>query len=410
MTVGIPPGASAPRYWYRDSGEAFNAATGQDMEATRRAAAAHAITSPQTDVQGNSNFAVNAWTQSLLGEPIRVSSGQKNTALEDALYGNILPETRKTGPFYENPMRYLDPDMAASIKNNITNDIWAMRQVGFQNANKSPYSGTPVTGEDNYVRLMYDQAARDLNAANVDGGGWNPDQVQAALWTHEKSAGQTGAPQPIGFNFGDALERLTAQQSQAHNAGPALLGPAVADAQAQGAFQASTRGLLTDQNGRDIVNSSLGLLTPPGVPGGAYAAVTADGIKPASRTLMDAGSLIRATLLRQPDAFWVAHGAPIKAEPTIANSNVVLSRSADPAAHLPVLQAALEEVPGLDHVVLQPAPDGVRVINLNQHSGMSNSDFQTAVKSAIRNAGLPADLQRSACSADGRPPAAPRHE
>jgi hypothetical protein len=389
MTQDIPPGMTAPRYWYRAGAGALHGSTGEDLEATQRLAAAHAITSPQTDVAGNSNIATNAWNQSLLGEPISVKTAPQNQALEETLYGGSVPESRKTGPFFENHMRYLDPAYADSM----TNDIWQMRQAGYTNPDGSPYAGTPSVGEDNYVRMMVDRATRRLNADNVDGGGWTPDQVQAALWVHQKTLMETGRATPMNFNFADALERLKASQSNAHEAGPALLGPAAGDPQAQAAFRQSAP--LVDASGRDIVNSSLGMLTPPNAPGAAAVAITGDGIKPSSRSLMDASTLIRATLLRQPDALWMAH-PDVSGQPTIAASNVVHSFSGDPADHALQLRAALDKAGGgLDQAVLQQTPAGVRVVNIGELTGLDNPGFQARVKDAITQAGLPPDLKRA---------------
>jgi hypothetical protein len=392
MTQNVPAGVTPPRYWYQAGAEALHGATGQDLEATQRLTAAHAITSPQTDVAGNSQFAVNAWNQALLGEPIAVTNAQRNAALEDTLYGGALPATRKTGPFYENHMRNLDP----TIANNLTNDIWQMRQAGFAGPKGEPYSATPGVGEDNYVRMMVDRATRQLNADGVDGGGWTPEQVQAALWVHAKTLQETGQATPASFNFKDALERLQAGQANAHQAGPALLGsPGAASPQAQDAFGQAARGLLTDPLGRDIVNSSLGLLTPPGAPGAAAVAMTTDGIKPASRQLMDASTLIRATLLRQPSALWTAH-PDVTGLPTYANANVVHAFSGNPADHALAIRDALDNAGGgLEHTVLQQTPAGVRVLNIGERTGLANPDFQAAVKDAISNAGLPADLKRA---------------
>ena len=389
MTQDIPPGMDPPRYWYRSGAEALHGATGQDLDATQRLAATHAITSPQTDVAGNSNIAVNAWNQSLLGDPIAVKTAPQNQALEETLYGGTLPESRKVGPFFENHMRYLDPSYA----DNLTNDIWQMRQAGYQGKDGAPYSGTPSVGEDNYVRMMVERATRQLNATGVDGGGWTPDQVQAALWVHQKTLAETGTATPTNFNFKDALERLQAGQTNAHQAGPALLGGAAGDPQAQAAFRQAAP--LVDAYGRDIVNGSLGMLTPPGAPGSAAVAITGDGIKPSSRSLMDASTLIRATLLRHPDALWTAH-PDVAGQPTIANSNVVHSFSGNPEEHLVQLQAALDAAGnGLDRSVLQQTPAGVRVVNVSELTGLSNPGFQAGVKDAIQQAGLPPDLKRA---------------
>lgn len=386
--AGGQPGA---RTWYSGGAEAMYGMTGQDLPATERLAAAHAITSPQTDVAGNTNLAVNAWNQSLLGDPIQVKTAPQNTALEGVLYGDAVPESRKVGPFFQNHMRYLDP----SVGDNLTNDIWQMRQAGFTGPGGAPYSGTPSVGEDNYVRMAVGSATRQLNAQGIDGGGWTPDQVQAALWVHQKNATQGGGGTTGLFNFKNGLDRLTAAQSNAHQAGDALLGDAAGDASAQSDFHEAASPLLTDPLGRDVVNSSLGMLTPPGIPGAAALAQTADGVKPSSRTLMDASSLIRATLLRQPDALWVAH-SDVTGAPTYANANVAHVLSGDPANAADALRVALDRAGGgLENTVLQPSPAGVRALNVGQLTGMDNPSFQAAVRDAMQRAGLSADVQRA---------------
>lgn len=387
MTQDIPEGATPPRYWYKAGGEALHGATGQDLEATQRLAAAHAITSPQTDVAGNSNLAVNAWNQSLLGLPIAVKDAPKNAALEDVLYGSQLPESRKVGPFFENHMRYIDPKYA----DNLTNDIWQMRQAGYTGSKGEPYSGTPGVGEDNYVRMMVDRATRQLNADNVDGGGWTPDQVQAALWTHAKTLAETGKATAASFNFKNALDRLMASQSNAHEAGPALLGNASSDPQAQDAFRQATSHLLLDPTGRDAINSAFGMLTPPGAPGTSAVAITGDGIKPSSRALMDASTLVRATLLRQPSALWTAH-PDVAGLPPIRDANVVHALGANPNH----LGAILDKAGGgLENAVVLPSPAGARILNVGERTGLSNPAFQSAVKDAINGSGLKLDLKRA---------------
>jgi hypothetical protein len=285
-------------------------------------------------------------------------------------------------------VRYLDPTWGKKI----TNDIWQMRDAGFTNADGSPYSGTPTAGEDNYVRMMVDRATRQLNAAGVDGGGWVPDQVQAALWTHAKTEQETGSPSSASVNFKNALERLQTAQVNAHRPGPAL----IANPQDQAAFLNEAKPHLVDQYGRDLVNSGFGMLTPANVPGGGVVAITADGIKQSSRELMNASTLTRATLLRQPDAFWSAH-PDVKGLPTIANSNVVKVPSGSPEHYQRVVQAALDKAGGgLERAHIDQTPAGPRVLNIRELTGMDNPTFQAAVKDAMRKAGLQtADLTRA---------------
>jgi hypothetical protein len=392
MTQNVAPGTTPPRYWYQEGAGAIHAATGQDPEASQRLASSLAITSPQTDVAGNANAAVNAWNQSLLGQDIAVKMAPQNRALEETLYGSFVPESRKTGPFAENHMRYIQPE----VGNNLTNDIWQMRDAGYTSFNRAgdpvPYSGTPTVGEDNYVRMMVDRATRQLNATGVDGGGWTPDQVQAALWVHAKTTQETGAAFPANFNFKNALERLQAGQTNAHFGGPTLV---PGDAASQAQFHQAIQPIMSDENGRDIINAGLGMLTPPNVPGGAMVSMTADGIKDSSRALMDASTLTRAMLLRQPDALWTSH-PDVAGLPSIANANVVLSHSSDPAEHALQLRMALDHAGGgLENSVLQQAPGGVRILNVNERTGLDNRTFQSGVRDAISGAGIPADLRRA---------------
>ena len=59
------------RFWYERSGKAILDITGNDREEAKKLAQAIAITSPQTPVPSNFNYAVQAYYQNKAGQPVR---------------------------------------------------------------------------------------------------------------------------------------------------------------------------------------------------------------------------------------------------------------------------------------------------------------------------------------------------
>ena len=165
---GLAEEGESGRFWYERSGKALLAMTGGDKTEAGKLAQAIAITSPQTPVPSNFNFAVQAYYQHKAGQPIKTGMypGWMSNALENVFAGGTWEGT-KTNNFYKNVMRAIDP----SIDQGVTTDIWMMRAFGFAGDSPTDAQYRFVEGE---VKKMADEL------------GWEPQQVQAAVWVNIK--------------------------------------------------------------------------------------------------------------------------------------------------------------------------------------------------------------------------------
>jgi hypothetical protein len=158
------------RFWYERSGKNILEITGGNKEDARKLVAAIAITSPQTGVDTNFEFAVQAYYQWKNGKPIEsgifpTSMGKK---MEDVFNSDKGFSGRKTSNFENNLLRVIDDD----LEQGVTTDIWMMRAFGYPS--------------DNPTDLNYDFVENEtLRIANELG--WEPQQVQAAIWVEIKA-------------------------------------------------------------------------------------------------------------------------------------------------------------------------------------------------------------------------------
>ena len=158
------------RFWYERSGQAILDITGGDKADARKLVAAIAITSPQTGVDTNFEFAIQAYYQYKNGEPIQTgifptSMGEKLTDVFESDKGFT---GRKTGNFENNLLRAIDEQ----TEQGVTTDLWMMRAFGY------PSDAATDLNYD-FVENETAKIAQDL--------GWEPQQVQAAIWVEIKS-------------------------------------------------------------------------------------------------------------------------------------------------------------------------------------------------------------------------------
>lgn len=166
---GLAEEGEGGRFWYEQSGKALLNITGGNREEANKLAQAIAITSPQTPVPSNFNYAVQAYYQNRAGQPIKTGMypGWMSKALEDVFAGGEW-EGRKTNNFYNNVMREID----ATIEQGVTTDIWMMRAFGFM-------GDSPTDAQYTFVENEVKSLANEL--------GWEPQQVQAAVWVAMKA-------------------------------------------------------------------------------------------------------------------------------------------------------------------------------------------------------------------------------
>ena len=158
------------RFWYERSGQAILDITGGDKADARKLVAAIAITSPQTGVDTNFEFAIQAYYQYKNGQPIQTgifptSMGEKLTDVFESDKGFT---GRKTGNFENNLLRAIDEQ----TEQGVTTDLWMMRAFGYPS--------------DAATDLNYDFVENET-AKIAEDLGWEPQQVQAAIWVEIKS-------------------------------------------------------------------------------------------------------------------------------------------------------------------------------------------------------------------------------
>jgi hypothetical protein len=157
------------RFWYERSGRQILDVTGGNKEDAEKIIQAIAITSANTPVAGNFDFALQAYYQWKNGQPIK--TGMYTTAMSKKLQKMFDGEDwagRKTNNFYNNLMREVDPSKVQGV----TTDLWMMRAFGFD-------KDAPTDAQYSFVENETKRIAQNL--------GWEPQQVQAAIWVALKS-------------------------------------------------------------------------------------------------------------------------------------------------------------------------------------------------------------------------------
>jgi hypothetical protein len=157
------------RFWYERSGRQILDLTGGNKDDAEKIIQAVAITSANTPVASNFDFAIQAYYQWKNGQPIK--TGKYTTAMSNKLQKMFDGEDwagRKTNNFYNNLMREVDPSKVQGV----TTDLWMMRAFGFD-------KDAPTSAQYSFVENETKRIAENL--------GWEPQQVQASIWVALKS-------------------------------------------------------------------------------------------------------------------------------------------------------------------------------------------------------------------------------
>lgn len=169
LVEGLAREGEPGRFWYERSGQEILDLVDGDKAEAERLIQAIAITSPQTPVPSNMQYALQAYYQNKAGQPVRTGMFTKTASknLEDVFAGRQW-EGRKTNNFYNNLMRVIDPQRTQGA----TVDLWMMRAFGFKGDAPTDAQYTFV---ENEIKKLGDRL------------GWEPQQVQAAIWVAQKS-------------------------------------------------------------------------------------------------------------------------------------------------------------------------------------------------------------------------------
>ena len=130
-----------------------------------------AIYSPQAKVDANTTFALRAWAQYKAGQPISVKTESQDAKAQQALDDvDAFWSGEKTGNFFFNLLRQIDPTTEG--KQGATIDMWMMRAAEYE-------SDAPTGTQYAFMENETNAIAREL--------GWEPQQVQAAIWVAMKA-------------------------------------------------------------------------------------------------------------------------------------------------------------------------------------------------------------------------------
>jgi len=242
------------RFWYERSGKAILDALGGNKDDADKLAQAIAITSSATGVKTNFDFALQAFLQHKAGQPVK--TGRFPAAMSkkiQTVFDGTDWEGRKTNNFYVNLMREIDPSKVQGV----TTDMWMMRAFGFKNADGTAYSGTPTDAQYTFVEEETKRIADQL--------GWEPQQVQAAIWVTNKAKEEGTEVSAAAFDYSDALLNNKAQISW--ESIPGRTGnhmPEMFDApyEVQQEYHVAISKAFLDGNGNDFVAKELGIPTP----------------------------------------------------------------------------------------------------------------------------------------------------
>lgn len=388
------------RFWYERSGQAILDALGGDKQEAEKLAQAIAITSSATGVKGNFDFALQAYLQHKAGQPVKTGRfpAAMSKKIQDVFDGTDW-EGRKTNNFYVNLMRVIDPSKVQGV----TTDMWMMRAFGFKNPDGTPYSGTPTDAQYTFVEEETKRIADQL--------GWEPQQVQAAIWVSNKARDEGTDVSAAAFDYSDALLNNKAQISW--ESIPGRTGnhmPEIFDApyEVQQEYHVAISKAFLDENGNDFVAKELGIPTPgdfeaPGYfegkvsPGTQtelaipkqYKGPKTGAVEPAALELMNTYAAIRGIAMKQDG---VGFHRPFF-NPTKANANGIelqIGRSFS-EGETDRLAKILARLSGHGEYNPIATRGGVRLINF-QFLEFDNKEFTKMVQTAIDELDMDDDI------------------
>lgn len=245
--AGLAKEGVSQRFWYEQSGQSLLDITNNNKEDADKLAQVIAITSPGTPVDANFNFALQAYYQYAAGETVKTGRFPKEMSkrILDVFEGKDWGG-RKTNEFYNNIMRVIDPARTQGV----TVDVWMVRAFGFN-------VDAPKPAQYTFVENEIQKIANQL--------GWEPQQVQAAIWTAQKARSEGTDVNAAGFNYANAVQKSLAQVSWESIPGrtsghmPEMFNAPYEQVQE---YHVAISKALQDENGGDFIANSLGILSP----------------------------------------------------------------------------------------------------------------------------------------------------
>jgi hypothetical protein len=157
------------RFWYEESSQKILEITGGNIKDAEMLVAFIAVYSPQNKVYPNWGQALRAYAEYKRGEKIQQGKTGRDVENGQLVANGERWEGIKTHNFYHNLMLRIDPSQTVSAA---TVDMWIMRVLGY--------------ATDSASKVQY-KKAEDILKEVAQRIGWEPQQVQAAIWVIGKA-------------------------------------------------------------------------------------------------------------------------------------------------------------------------------------------------------------------------------
>lgn len=157
------------RFWYEESSQKILEITGGNIKDAEMLVAFIAVYSPQNKVYPNWGQALRAYAEYKRGEKIQQGKTGRDVENGQLVANGERWEGIKTHNFYHNLMLRIDPSQTVSAA---TVDMWIMRVLGY--------------ATDSASKVQY-KKAEDILKEVAQRLGWEPQQVQAAIWVIGKA-------------------------------------------------------------------------------------------------------------------------------------------------------------------------------------------------------------------------------
>lgn len=413
------------RFFYENSGrdvaDLSGVVPGGDLTRAIKLAEGLGITSPQTKVPANAEYAVRGHNMAMTGDPIQDVGFFKN-AMSDRLNRTYFLDEpwagRKTNTFSGNILNVLDPTFGRGI----ADDFWMMEAGGYPSTKRvgGHYTGTPTQAQYNFMENEVGGPILNRLNETVPAGEapWLPHQAQAGIWATIRARALGLDPQEAGFDFSNAFDQMRAQHSyetipgrttghmpEAFNADPKILRD----------MHREIVDAITDPQGRDLLNQHFGLLTgktfdAPGafegrVSPGSQAPVIGGKamgsapmlLDPHSREMIDTSAYARALLLGQDAVGW--NRPFFRQGDKLSQRNLIDIDIGRPMteAETMALYNAMEKHSKGDFAPIG-TPNGARLLNVPDYSNIDHVAFQkyadSAVKDVFGGEGITANVTR----------------
>lgn len=320
------------RDWYTDSGESIIFHANDDPARAMRFSEDLAITSPTTEVGGNTSMGAKGHNLAVTGQ--RVVAGRFPTrmgkAIEEVHHAGAEASGPKRSPFANNMARggkYLEKN----APNRPVNDIWQGEMFGYVNEDGSPLRRGFSQAEHDWMDAQTDKIITEANRRKLGGfDDWDYLNTQAAAWTGAKIRAGQVKPQDAARSYATYIPSLYAQGSRETIPGkstghmPELHAPGAGDLRQLRHDMVMSDSGIYDAKGRDQIAASHGALVGPSfegpgwfkgqaAPGRQTLVVTGSNtdkvtgkqtIDAGSRILMDAAEAQHGLLTGQDASAW----------------------------------------------------------------------------------------------------------